>query len=56
MRKILITVWLIFYFTKHTKELTEQGKSIKDAKKQAEKIAIEDARFVLPNSCETKML
>ena len=28
----------------------------KQAKSQAEKRAIEDARFVLPNACETKMV
>ena len=26
------------------------------AKSQAEKIAIEDARYVFPNACETKMV
>jgi thymidylate synthase (FAD) len=56
MRKILYNRLADILLSKHQKELTEQGKSIKDAKKQAEKLAIEDARFVLPNSCETKML
>ena len=36
--------------------LINEGKSEKDAKRDAEKKAIEDARFVLPNSCETKMI
>jgi thymidylate synthase (FAD) len=34
----------------------EQGKSEKAAASAAEKKAIEDARFVLPNACETKMV
>ncbi len=33
-----------------------QGKEEKEAKRQAEKSAIEDARFVLPNACETKIV
>ncbi len=45
-------------------KLTEQylaenlaaGMPEKQAKNQAEKKAIEDARFVLPNACETKMI
>ncbi len=41
---------------RHTKELIEQGKDEKAARKAAEKIANEDARFVLPNACETKMV
>lgn len=41
---------------KHTRELMEQGLSEKDAAKKAEKLANEDARFVLPNACETKMV
>ncbi len=32
------------------------GMAEKQAKSQAEKKAIEDARFVLPNACETKMI
>ena len=28
----------------------------KDAKRKAQKKAIEDARFVLPNACDTKMI
>ena len=32
------------------------GMAEKQAKNQAEKKAIEDARFVLPNACETKMI
>ena len=43
-------------FDKHFTKFTEEGLSEKDAKKKAEKQAIEDARFVLPNSCETKMV
>ena len=36
--------------------LLEEGKSEKEAARAAEKRAIEDARFVLPNACETKMV
>lgn len=43
-------------FEKHYKKLLEQGKSEKAAKSQAEKTAIEDARYVFPNACETKMV
>ncbi len=41
---------------KHIKELTAQGEDEKSAARKAEKMAIEDARFVLPNACATKML
>lgn len=41
---------------KHKKELMEQGLDEGAALKKAEKMAIEDARFVLPNACATKML
>ncbi len=41
---------------KHTAELMAQGLSQKEAEKKAEKMANEDARFVLPNACETKMV
>ena len=41
---------------KHQKTLLEEGKSEKEAVRTAEKRAIEDARFVLPNACETKMV
>jgi len=40
----------------HTKRLVEQGKDEKAARKAAEKMANEDARYVLPNACETKMV
>ncbi len=40
----------------HTAELISQGKEEKEAQKAARKIANEDARFVLPNACETKMV
>ncbi len=36
--------------------LMAEGKTEEDAEKAAEKIAIEDARFVLPNACDTKMI
>jgi len=41
---------------KHYKELISQGKSEKQARTMAEKKAIEDARYVLPNACETKII
>lgn len=41
---------------KHTRELVAQGLSEKEAARKAEKMANEDARFVLPNACETKMV
>ena len=41
---------------KHFDNLIGQGISEKKAKSQAEKMAIEDARFVLPNAAHTKMI
>lgn len=41
---------------KHREELLREGKNEKEADRAAEKRAIEDARFVLPNACETKMV
>ena len=41
---------------KYVKEYLAEGKDEKTAKRMAEKRAIEDARFVLPNACETKMV
>ncbi len=43
-------------FEKHYNDLIASGKDEMSAKKAAEKMAIEDARFVLPNACETKMV
>ena len=40
---------------KHYEDFTAAGMDEKTARSKAEKKAIEDARFVLPNSCETKM-
>ena len=40
----------------HTKGLMEQGMEESRAIKAAEKMAIEDARYVFPNACETKIL
>lgn len=37
-------------------EMTADGLDEKTARRNAEKKAIEDARFVLPNACETKMV
>ena len=41
---------------RHSAELMEQGLPEKEARKKAEKMAIEDARYVLPNACETKLV
>ena len=40
----------------HCKEFLESGESEKIAESKAEKMAIEDARFLLPNACVTKMI
>ena len=40
----------------HKKELLAAGEDEKSASRKAEKQAIEDARFVLPNACATKMM
>lgn len=41
---------------KHINSLMQQGMDKKEAVRKAEKMAIEDARFVLPNACTTKMI
>lgn len=41
---------------KHKKSFIAEGKDEKTAARMAQKKAIEDARFVLPNACETKMV
>ena len=41
---------------RHIKTFMAQGKDEKTATRLAEKKAIEDARFVLPNACETQMV
>ncbi len=43
-------------FEKHYNNLIKNGKNEKEAKREAEKKAIEDARYVFPNACETKMV
>ena len=43
-------------FEKHYNKLIQNGKNEKEAKRSAEKQAIEDARYVFPNACETKMV
>lgn len=40
----------------HIRRLMKEGLDEKIATRQAEKMAIEDARFVLPNACTTKMM
>lgn len=41
---------------KHYKTFISEGLGEKEAAKKAQKKAIEDARFVLPNACDTKMV
>ncbi len=41
---------------KHKAEFLAEGKDEKTAARLAQKKAIEDARFVLPNACETQMV
>ena len=41
---------------KHIKTFMAEGKDEKTATRLAEKKAIEDARFVLPNACETQLV
>ena len=41
---------------KHTARLMAEGRDEKEAQKAASKQANEDARFVLPNGCDTKMV
>lgn len=43
-------------FEKHYSNMISDGMSEKAAKTAAEKKAIEDARYILPNACETKMI
>ena len=40
----------------HIETLQQEGQDEKTAKRNATKMAIEDARFVLPNACETKIV
>ncbi len=40
----------------HTERLIAEGKDEKEAAKAAEKMANEDARFVLPNACDTRII
>nr|WP_072537490.1 FAD-dependent thymidylate synthase [Anaerococcus mediterraneensis] len=41
---------------KHLEKLIDQGYDEKSAKNMATKMAIEDARYVFPNACETKIV
>jgi len=43
-------------FSKHYEKLISEGISEEKARKDAEKMAIEDARYVFPNACETKIV
>lgn len=41
---------------RHYEELISEGEDEKSAKRKATKMAIEDARYVFPNACETKIV
>ncbi len=43
-------------YNENLKTLIEQGLDEKSAKSKAEKTSIEDARYVFPNACETKIV
>ncbi|NLY77203.1 MAG: FAD-dependent thymidylate synthase [Tissierellia bacterium] len=43
-------------YESNLRELLKSEKSEKEARLKAEKIAIEDARYVFPNACETKIV
>jgi thymidylate synthase (FAD) len=43
-------------FNEHYNRYIEEGLNEKEAKKKAEKEAIEDARYIFPNACETKIV
>jgi thymidylate synthase (FAD) len=43
-------------YKKHYERLIKEGKTEKQAKVSAEKLAIEDSRYVFPNACETKIV
>ncbi|MFZ5353488.1 MAG: FAD-dependent thymidylate synthase [Bacillota bacterium] len=43
-------------YKKNYEKLIAEGKSEKQAKQAAEKNSIEDARYVFPNACETKIV
>ncbi len=43
-------------FNEHFDRLIAEGKTEKQAKSAAEKSSIEDARYVFPNACETKIV
>lgn len=43
-------------YEKHYKQYIDEGFSDKKSKSKAEKEAIEDARYIFPNACETKIV
>lgn len=43
-------------FEEHYKKYIEQGLSEKEARSKSEKESIEDARYIFPNACETKIV
>ena len=46
----------VLFMEKHYDVFLKRGQDEKTARRNAEKKAIEDARFVLPNACDTKMI
>ena len=43
-------------YKKHIGDICPEGEPTKAQKSKAEKMAIEDARYILPNACETKLV
>ncbi|MDD6307960.1 MAG: FAD-dependent thymidylate synthase [Clostridia bacterium] len=43
-------------YKKHFAAMIQNGVAEKDARTRAQKKAIEDARYILPNACETKLM
>lgn len=43
-------------FQEHYSKYTKEGLSEKEARNKAEKESIEDARYIFPNACETKIV
>lgn len=46
----------LLYNQHYKRIIDQQGKDQKTAGREAEKMAIEDARYVFPNACETKII
>lgn len=43
-------------YAEHTRELLKSGRGEEEAKRMAEKKSIEDARYVFPNACSSKII